>query len=304
MANEQKITSEPAAQQSLSGTEEWKKQREFFQKNGYLWIKNFFSAEQVRLFQTWAEELNASAQSILTLTNNTQNPKAIPLTLPGAVIVVPEASNAAQVCRTEDMSSCHPELYHFISGTLTTYISRLMGEPHVLFKDKLNFKWPGGGAFLPHQDYPAYEPFAPKEHVTAMICVDPATIENGCLQVAKNWHDLALEQAGDNKELAESGHVVLPYVVGGKDHGSIQPQIAKKIEWLQLETAPGDLVLINSYVPHYSEPNKSKHSRRAMFLTHNRLKEGDHRKAYYHAKRNDPDNPVFHFATPTKARTK
>jgi hypothetical protein len=41
-----------------------------------------------------------------------------------------------------------------------------------------------------------------------------------------------------------------------------------------------------------------------MFITHNKLKEGDFRKAYYHAKREDPQNPMFHIGTPTKARNK
>ena len=122
-----------------------------------------------------------------------------------------------------------------------------------------------------------------------MVCVDPATLENGCLQVDPNW---------------TGGKNILPYMLGGSSHGSIQPEHSKNIAWLPLETSPRDLVLISSYVPHYSEVNNSSKPRRAMLFTHNRLKEGDHRVAYYYAKRHDPHNPVFHFATPTKARDK
>jgi ectoine hydroxylase-related dioxygenase (phytanoyl-CoA dioxygenase family) len=262
---------------------EWHEQKVFFQENGYLWIKDFFSSEQVRLLQRWAEEINRGAEITLQLPQDTGN------ALPGTLIIVPEANNPLQACRAEDLCTIYPDLYHFVQGTIAAYVAFLLDEPVVLFKDKINFKWPGGGAFPPHQDFPAYENFGPREHITAMVSIDPATHENGCLQVAKNWHE---------------GCKILPYVCGGKAHGSIDPEYSARISWLPLETSPRDLVLINSYIPHYSEVNLSTKPRRAMFLTLNKLKEGDHRGAYYHAKRHDPLNPVFHFATPTKARDK
>lgn len=283
----------------------WEEQKAFFQENGYLWIKNFYSPEQVAMLQLWADEVHAASQNLLTLSNNNSTLlQSFFKNIPGTLIVVPEARNPLQVCRAEDMLTCYPDFFNFIAGTLTNYISHLLNEPYVLFKDKINFKWPGGGAFLPHQDFPAYELFGPRAHVTAMVCIDRATLENGCLQVAKNWRETFKGNAELDATQLESGTAVLPYVVGGKEHGSIQPNYSKKITWLPIEAAPGDVLLITSYLPHYSEPNKSNAARRAMFLTHNKLKEGDHRKAYYHAKRHDPDNPVFHFATPTNARSK
>ncbi len=288
-----------------SNGNEWQEQKLFFQKNGYLWIKDFFSEEQVALIQSWAHDINQSAQSLLKLTqNNGPSLKYLQQTIPGSLIVVPESNDPSQVCRAEDLLSCYPDLYDFTLSSVTVFIVRLLEEPYVLFKDKLNFKWPGGGAFLPHQDFPAYEPFAPREHVTVMISVDPATLENGCLHVAKNWQKTFLGDPVIDPEHLEMGRAVLPYNEGGKGHGSIQAQYAEKMTWHPLETSPRDLVLINSFVPHYSEPNKSQNSRRAMFFTHNRLEEGEFRSTYYRTKRQDPDNPVFHFATPTKARTK
>lgn len=298
------LSEDAVALTPASNLQEWNEQKEFFQKNGYLWIKNFFSREQVLLLQSWADEVNVASENILTLVNSSEGGSDYLKQIPGTLIIVPESKNPLQACRAEDMLTCYPDLHFFIAGTLTSYIGRIMGEPYVLFKDKINFKWPGGGAFLPHQDFPAYEPFGPREHITAMVSIDPATLENGCLHVAKNWTktfagDLELDPAQ-----LEAGRAVLPYITGGSDHGSIQPEYSDKISWLALETSPCDLVLINSFVPHYSEPNKSEKPRRAMFFTNNKLREGDHRKAYYHMKRHDPYNPTFHFATPTKARNK
>ena len=122
-----------------------------------------------------------------------------------------------------------------------------------------------------------------------MITIDAATEENGCLKVAMDWNE-------EKK--------VLPFIVGGKEHGAIDPEYTSKMKWLSLLTSPRDLVLFTSYIPHYSEKNLSQGSRRAMFFTLNSLADGDHRSAYYYAKRNDPNNPIFHIGTPTKAHNK
>jgi len=290
----------PQALKRAKNTAEWEKQKTFFEENGYLWIKNFYSPEQVLLLDSLADEIHNAGESLLALKQKAK----LSENLPGTLIVVSEAQNPLQVCRTEDMLSFYPELHHLVQGTLIAFIGRLLGEPCVLFKDKLNFKWPGGGAFPPHQDFPAFEFFGPREHITAMVSIDEADFENGCLQVAKDWRGTFRGEAAVDAELLQVGRAVLPYIEGGSNHGSIQPEYVEKIDWLPIIASPGDLVIFDSFLPHFSEPNKSERSRRAMFFTLNRLKEGDFNKTYYHAKRHDPLNPAFHFATPTNARTK
>ena len=174
-----------------------------------------------------------------------------------------------------------------------------MEEPYVIFKDKLNFKWPGSGAFPPHQDFPAYENFVPRSHITAMITIDKATLSNGCLHVAKDWKNTFSKiSAIDQKKLA-SGQATIPFVEGGEQHGTIETEFSKLIEWLPLTTSPRDLVIFDSFIPHFSFSNNSAHSRKALFLTYNKLSEGEHHKDYFSMKRSRPNNPDFHFATPT-----
>lgn len=282
----------------------FEEQRAQYEREGFVWIKNFYSPQQVELLRTWSDEVYDSSKHLLFLSESSnQSLQYFAKVLPGSLIVVQEANDPDQICRAEDMLSCFPNFYHFVFGSVTCYLSTLLNEPFLLFKDKINFKWPGGGAFLPHQDYPAYANFS-QEHITAMVCIDPATIENGCLYVARNWVTTLIDDEEVGEDLTENGFVVLPYNEGGMTHGSIQKRFCDKISWLPIEAEAGDVVFFSSYLPHYSEPNKSDKPRRAMFFTHNPLREGDHRLAYYHAKREDPDNPVFHFATPTKARTK
>jgi len=284
---------------------EWESHKKFFQKNGYLWIKDFFSADQVSLLQNWTNEIQVSSETLLILSQTSGiSLQTLAKNLPGTLIIVPEAKNPELACRAEDISSCFPGIYHLMTGTVAEYIGQLLEEPYVLYKDKINFKWPGGGAFPPHQDYPAYELFGAREHITAMISIDPATVENGCLYIAQNWKKTFENDPNLDPEELAKGRTILPYIVGGSLHGSILPEYFEKISWVALETSPRDLVIFDSFTPHYSKTNESDRSRRAMFFTHNRLREGEFRRAYFHAKRQDPDNPIFHFGTPTKARTK
>ena len=278
---------------------------EFFRKYDYLWIKNFFSQEEVAQLKTWSDEIHEASLDLLKLAETTgESLEKLIQTVPGALIVVKEAGKPQQVCRAEDFLMFSPAFTEFMDRKITSFISELQGETYVPFKEKLNFKWPGGGAFPPHQDFPAYEFLCPREHVTAMVCVDAATLENGCLQVADDWRQTFAGDPTLDAALLTEGKAVLPFITGGKLHGSIETEYSDQITWIPLEASAGDLILISSYVPHYSEPNRSSNPRRAMLFTFSRLEEGEQRIAYYKAKRDDPNNPIFHIATPTDARNK
>jgi len=207
---------------SSSSIDELKDQQLFFKEHGYLWIKDFFSSEQVALIQEYATDVCVEAKRILACNEITGK------SVIASLIVVPEASNPYQVCRAEDLLSFSPEFLDFVESTITSYLGDLHDEPYALLKDKFNFKWPGGGAFPPHQDFPAFEAFGASEHVTVMIPIDPATLENGCLRVARNWRETFADDPDIDQAMLDEGHAVLPYVKGGSLHGSIQPHRSQK----------------------------------------------------------------------------
>ena len=147
-------------------------QKESFDKNGYIWLKGFYSKEQVRLIRAWADLIDQASQELIELSKQSNfSLQYLAKHISGALIVVPEATDPSRACRAEDFLSCYPDLNQFVLGTVTAYISQLQGEPYTIFKDKINFKWPLGGAFPPHQDFPAYEFLGPRQHITAMICI-------------------------------------------------------------------------------------------------------------------------------------
>ncbi|MER2533953.1 MAG: phytanoyl-CoA dioxygenase family protein [Rhizobiaceae bacterium] len=213
------------------------------------------------------------------------------------LIVVPERGST-MICRTEYLHGSSPELAKMIDGIITPLIARFVGEPVCLFKDKCNEKSPGGGAFDPHQDIEAYRHFSGSNYFTAMVPLDPCTLENGCLQVATNME--AVIRADPSAVEQWLGiEPLLPAGKGGANNGVIDESVSSRLDWEAVPMARGDILIFDSVVPHYSEPNHSPHSRRALFLTYNRRSEGDNYAYYYKRKREDAGNPIFHVATPT-----
>ena len=57
-----------------------------------------------------------------------------------------------------------------------------------LFKDKINWKLSGGGAFKAHQDFGAWTDFPPNYYVTCVIFIDNCTLDNRCLEMVSAKH--------------------------------------------------------------------------------------------------------------------
>ena len=171
-----------------------------------------------------------------------------------------------QLCRVEDFVPYHTGLANFLqSSELCNVLELLLGEPAALFKEKINFKLPGGAGFKPHQDAPAFTAFGQSYHVTVMIAVDPTTRENGCLEVVDSLHGSGLlPQAPD---------------------GTLQTEWVERQVWKPVEMQPGDVLIFDSYLPHRSGPNATDRPRRALYVTYNRVSAGSHRDAYFQRKR-------------------
>jgi hypothetical protein len=163
------------------------------------------------------------------------------------------------LCRTENMVPYHPRLRALLcEGTLLAAASALLGEPAVLYKDKLNYKLPGGAGYAPHQDAPAYR-FV-DIHVSCMLAIDDAGQENGCLEVVSRAHDR-----------------IWPM----DDTGCIRADVVAGMTWLPVPVRAGDVLWFHSRTPHRSGPNPTPRARRALYPTYNARSEGDLRENYY-----------------------
>jgi 2-aminoethylphosphonate dioxygenase len=160
--------------------------------------------------------------------------------------------------RIENFCPFHGEFEQLVQhGALPRWTGALLGGPAVLFKDKINFKLPGGGGFKAHQDQQAgWSAYAPL-FVTAMVTLDRATIENGCLEIEAGRHRQGL--IGEEwKPLDES-----------------------RLNMVSVPTEPGDVIFFDSYAPHASKPNLTDKPRRVLYVTYNPATAGDHRARYF-----------------------
>ena len=215
--------------------------------NGYLKIPRFFSAEEVVALQAWVSEISDWAPTSKKWMHHYES------TLDGA-----------RLSRSENFVPYHSDMKSIVtSGKVLAVVSELMEEPAVLYKEKINYKYPGGGGYTAHQDAPAYA-FV-DYHVTCLISVDSATPENGCLYFAPGRH--------------QEGFIALD------EKGCVAPETASTMEWVAVPTDPGDILLFGSYIPHKSPTNRSDQPRRIVYLTYNAKSQGDWREQYYADKR-------------------
>jgi hypothetical protein len=187
-----------------------------------------------------------------------------------------QTDDGPKPCRSENFVPYHVELRALLTtGAMLQTASALLSEPAVLYKEKINYKLAGGAGYAPHQDAPAY-PFV-KNHVSCMVAVDDATVDNGCLEVASGRHAEVLPCDAD---------------------GCVRADIVEELEWVPVEVRAGETLWFHSRTPHRSGPNRSSTPRRAIYPTYNAAAEGDLRAAYYNQKlaefaaSNEPDARV------------
>ncbi|MEO2031777.1 MAG: phytanoyl-CoA dioxygenase family protein [Planctomycetaceae bacterium] len=162
--------------------------------------------------------------------------------------------------RTERFLSHHQGLRELLTdGIVSGAVSQLFGEPALVFKEKINYKLPGGGGFAPHQDAQAYA--YGRSHITCLVAVDEHTIDNGCLWFAPGQHVRGLLETNDA--------------------GCLTERITGSMEWVSAPLSPGGATFFSSFVPHKSLANLSSESRRSLYVTYTRASEGDLRSEYY-----------------------
>ncbi len=210
-----------------------------------VWVgSGVLGTETVRRLSAWVRELEADAAS----------PEGPALALHHRE----QTDHGPVLARSERFADSHEGLGAFVRGEAARIVGSVLGEPVVLFKEKVNYKQPGGAGFAPHQDARAYR-FV-DHHVSLMVPLDPATQQAGCLWFATDAERRLLD--------AEEG-------------GRLTAEVERSLAWVPVEVAPGDVVVFDSLAPHRSGSNASDHPRRALYITYNSAADGDHRDRYY-----------------------
>jgi ectoine hydroxylase-related dioxygenase (phytanoyl-CoA dioxygenase family) len=223
---------------------------EDWNRQGYLVVPGVYDADKMTQIRNWVEEIQnwpeTAGRHMMYFDDS--------LTDPGTRVLN----------RVEDFVPYHDGMSALIDSDLRDACTKLFGEEAILFKEKINFKLPGGGGFEAHQDSQAgWEDYAPI-FITATVIVDRATEENGCLELAR-WNH-RLELIGDLwKPLTD--------------------EQLEGVEFFPCPGEPGDVLFFDSYLPHRSAPNLTMDPRRVLYVTYNKVSDGDHRRQYYDDKR-------------------
>lgn len=220
----------------------------FFARNGWV-VTDLLDAERTVLLRRWVDEVQGWSDD-----GEWMNHYEL-------------TGHGPRRCRTEYFTPFHEGLRSLLcDGPLLDAAGLLLGEPAVLYKEKINYKLAGGAGWEPHQDAPAY-PFI-RSHVSCMVAVDDATTDNGCLEVVSGMH-----------------HDLIPT----DERGCIPAAVAARLDWRPAPLRAGQTLWFHSRTPHRSGDNRSSRDRRALYPTYNALREGDLRGEYYATKRAELD---------------
>jgi len=221
-----------------------------FNRDGFVLIPGLYTRAEIQEIGNWTDEVAAQPEQ------------------PGKQMMYFETSstdNRRILCRIENFVPYHEGFSKLITARrMQQAVAELFGEPAVLFKDKINFKLPGGDGFKEHQDVQAgWDEYA-SIHLTAMVAIDETNAENGSLEMLPGMHKRGL--------LGEKWAPLSDHHTGGAKYEAVHCQ-------------PGDAVFFDSFAPHRSAPNLTQQARRVLYITYNKRSEGDSRAAYYAAKR-------------------
>ena len=213
-------------------------------RDGYLVVRNFVSAHQLAELLQWTAQLEGAPE----VSGRHWVYREDSVTTPGRRVIQ----------RIENFCPYHAGFDRFIrDGALTRWTGALMGgsrgpvQGQNQLQDARRRRLQGAPGSTGRLD--GYAPL----FVTAMVTLDAATVENGCLEVSAGRHREGL--IGEQwKPLEEQGL-------------SLQP----------VPTAPGDVIFFDSFVPHASKPNLTDSPRRILYITYNLASDGDHRERYF-----------------------
>lgn len=230
------------------------KQISEFKENGFIIIRaeDIFKPEELYSLKSWTKEVSEWPET------------------PGKWMMYFEKSfkDGSRILQRSEKFLEHHEGMNSVfgrGGRFEKLCSQLFEEDAILYKEKINYKLPGGEGFKPHQDFAAgWWLYGQSLHISVLVGIDEANEENGCLEVVAGEH---------NKGLF------------GEKWAAIPPEKVEEFNWVPLTTKPGDVVFFDCFVPHRSAPNSTDSSRRMLYLTYAKESEGDWRERYYADKR-------------------
>lgn len=221
-----------------------------YHDTGYTLVHGFFEKEETDLLRRAAKEDRELDQRSFSRADGEGGQVRLSLwNHPGDTIYGMFARCASMVDSAEQILG--GEVYHYHS-------KMIMKDAKV------------GGAWTWHQDYGYwYQNGVLFPQLTSVfIAVDPATVENGCLQVipyshtlGRIDHQLTGDQAGAHQERVQ--------------------EVLKRLPLVHVEMEPGDALFFHCNLLHRSDQNRSEHPRWSMICCYNAARNDPYKESHH-----------------------
>jgi ectoine hydroxylase len=221
-----------------------------YRENGYVIEKGFFDKQEIELLHRAAKEDRALDQHSFGRGDGEGGTVRLSLwNHPGDTIYGMFARCESIVNSAETLLG--GEVYHYHS-------KMIMKDAKV------------GGAWAWHQDYGYwYQNGVLFPLLTsAFIAVDPATKENGCMQVLKGSHLMGRVE----------------HILTGDQAGADMERVReaeKRLELVYVEMDPGDVLFFDANLLHRSDQNKSENPRWSMICCYNAARNDPYKEAHH-----------------------
>jgi len=231
------------------------------EERGFLVRRGVFDADEVGAMADACETLVQQLLAEKPRTKHSLGSYMFEIQRRLGTIIKWEPDNPDLVQALESFAHLSDELHRWaLDPRLVDPCKDAVGEEEIaLFTEKLTLKRAHkGGHIILHQDFPYWADLAKiaARVVTAMIFLDDATLENGCLEVVPGSH-----REGVQARRAVDGF-------GGLEMDPLQYDRSRL---LPLEVPSGSVVFFGPFLVHRSLPNRSDADRRALLYSYQPL---------------------------------
>jgi 2-aminoethylphosphonate dioxygenase len=221
-----------------------------YKKNGWVVVKNFFKKKDIENIKN----------QILNKISNTRKSKNF------YYEKIDNYKKLRRIERISDYSAVSKKIIY--SNRILKLIKDIKKKEFDLFKDKLNFKYPGGKGYLPHIDghffwkdknnkiQNGWKKYA-DDFVSLLIPLEKSDKKNGCLYLA---------QKKNIKNLGNSFNKITKKMSMGTPNIKLRDK--KKFNYTAAELEKGDICLFDWKCAHFSKNNNSNKSRMIFYATY------------------------------------
>jgi ectoine hydroxylase-related dioxygenase (phytanoyl-CoA dioxygenase family) len=235
--------------------------KRFFNENGFAVIKNVFPKIKID-----------SIKNIISKNLNKNNKD----------FLYEVINNKKTLRRIEKITDHFYSVKNLIRSQEVKKLFMKLNKNQILFKDKLNFKFPNGDGFLPHLDGHFYwsknenHKFKKgwkvysKNFTNIAIHLEDSSKKNGCLYIASK---------NDTKKLGNTWELITNKL--SLNTPNIKKKDLKNFKFFPLEVSTGDIIIFDWKCCHYSKKNNSNKSRMILYLTYCDKEKKNVRQTYY-----------------------